>query len=226
MRFRELRVEASREISDHGVVAPGLVFRWTAHHVREIFSALLPKAYTLDGSSAIQVTCGPRGEETQYSQCLGSSEYFVEDFDFVSYASAVPSVRERIILATVETALCDIAARVRAEKAELSHTASAVVECGFRLSTEIPRLRKVLRPSGHTLRIFRCLAAELGETWVARVVRRDGATVAEEVMGETPDYLDRRDYFKVAELIDGSYVVRDNLKKETFRLDVTRFARV
>jgi hypothetical protein len=222
LQFRELRVEASCLTSNHAVVA-GIVFRWTAHHVREIFSALLPRGYVLDGSSVIQVTCGPRGDNPQYFQCLGSSEYFVEDFDFASYARALPPVRERVVLATVEAALCDIADRVGAEKTALQNTASAVIECGFCLSTEVPKLRKTMRPSGRSLRVFRCLGTDLGETWLVRVVGRDKAVIAEIVMGKTPDYLNRRDYFKVAELIDGCYVVRDNLGWETFRLDLAGF---
>jgi hypothetical protein len=224
MRFRELRIEASSLVSDHGVVAPGLVFRWTAHHVREIFSALLPRGFVLDGSSVIQITCGPRGEEPQYTQLLGTSEYFVEDFDFVSYTKGDSAARERIILATVQRALCDIADRAGAEKAELNRTIAAVNECGFHLSTEVLKLRKALRPSGCSLRVFRCLCASLGETWLARVVRRDDVVIAETVMGASPDYLDRRDYFKLARLIGEEYVVHDRLDKETFRLDVSQFA--
>src|SRR5688572_18932080 len=104
MRLRELRVEASRMAVDHRAFAPGLVFRWTTHHVREMFAALLPSGYVLDGSSVVQVTCGPRGEDPQYGQCLGSSEYFVEGFDFAAYARAPARDRELVILSTLESA--------------------------------------------------------------------------------------------------------------------------
>jgi hypothetical protein len=48
MYLRELRIEQSKDVSKQNINIP---FRWTAHHVREIFTALLPSKYTLDGSS-------------------------------------------------------------------------------------------------------------------------------------------------------------------------------
>lgn len=223
MRFRELRIEASKRISDHGIIEPGYSFRSTTHHVREIFTALLPSSYVLDGSSVFQITCGPRGEESQYRQCLGSSEYYVEDFEFSSYAKADPAGRERMILATVERALSDIATRANADSSVVKTTAAAVLEHNFQLTTEIKKLRKGLGTSGNKLQVYRSLASEFGEAWYARITDRHGSLLAEREMNKKPDSLDRRDYFKAAELIEGSYVVRDHLGKETFRLDVSRF---
>jgi hypothetical protein len=71
--------------------------------------------------------------------------------------------------------------------------------------------------------VFRRLSADLGETWTLRILGRDGSTVAEQVMSESPSYLDRRESFKISEWADGYYVVRNRLGKETFRLDVSRY---
>lgn len=221
MHFRELRVQASRLVSDHSRVA-GLrtPFHWTAHHVRQIYAALLPKGYVLDGSSVIQITCGTRGEEPQYRQNLGSSEYFVDDFDFVAYARASPNERQRIILSTVRAALCDIASRVGKQDAELRSTAAAVAEHEFRYSVEIGKLKRFVNSTGRTVRVFRHLALELGETWALQITERGGSLVAEHAMGKSPQYLDCRDSYKSAELAEDAYIIRDNLGYETFRLDV------
>jgi len=164
MRFRELRIEASPVARDQGLVPPDLVFRWTAHHVREIFTALLPQGYVLDGSSVIQITFGPRGEQPQYQQCLGSSEYYVEDFDFASYASSAKATRERVILASVEMALCEIAKRAGVDDSGVRLAAAGAIDCGFRLSVEIPKLRKALRQPAGKVHVFRCLSDDIGET--------------------------------------------------------------
>jgi hypothetical protein len=88
---------------------------------------------------------------------------------------------------------------------------------------ESGKLRANLQPSRSVVRVFRCLASDLGETWLLRILRRDRSLITEKVMGESPDYLDRRNYFKRADLINGCYVVWDNLGGEVFRLDVSQF---
>jgi len=42
-------------------------------------------------------------------------------------------------------------------------------------------------------------------------------------MGDSPSYLDRREYFQTAELIGNTYVVYNRLQRETFRLDLTEY---
>lgn len=190
-----------------------------------IFATLLPRGYVLGGVSVIQLNYGSRGDEPQYIVWPRKSiVYYVEDFDFVAYRRASPAERERILLSSVEAALCDVADRVGVDDAILRNTCTAVAECGFSYSVEIPKLRKTLRPSGNTLRVFRCLSSNVGEAWILRVMRRDGTVIAEFAMDKTPNHLDRRDYFKKAEMADDSYVVRDNLAHETFRLNVGKFS--
>lgn len=182
--------------------------------------SLLPKDYTLDGSSLITISCGPPDDYGQYYQLLGCSVYCVEDFDFIDYGGRSLIERERMILAVTERALCDIARRSGASDVALREAAAEVTKRGFQLSVEIRKLRIAIGRSGNSVRVFRSLGAEFGESWIARIVRRDGSTIAEECMVD-PSTLDRRDYFMSAALSGNWYVVSDRLRKETFRLDVS-----
>src|SRR4051812_30577545 len=105
MHLRTLAVEAS----DLARLPKEPVFRWLVHHVREAFVTLLPAGFEVDASGKIQITCGPRGLSPQYEQVLGTSNYFVEDFDFKEFFAASPLERDELILATIETSLISIA---------------------------------------------------------------------------------------------------------------------
>src|SRR4051812_43281500 len=107
MHLRQIAIEASRT----ALIPSEPVFRWTAHHVKEVFLALLPRRFILDGSGKVQITCGPRGNDIQYQQLLGTTNYYREEFAFQEYYAASPPEREEILLKTIEDALFDITLR-------------------------------------------------------------------------------------------------------------------
>ena len=85
-RLRVVRVEASDLVSDHGMVAPGFLFRHTTHHVVKMFEAFIARDFTLDGSSVVQLTLGERRDiDPAHIQVLGVTESYVEAFDFAAY---------------------------------------------------------------------------------------------------------------------------------------------
>jgi hypothetical protein len=220
VKLREIRIEASSAVSDHGVVPPDLVFRWTAHHVRELVAGCLPKAYILDGSSVFQITCGPRGSAAQYSVLLGSSEYFAEDFDFAKYRAASPTERDETLLTLIDDSLSDVAARVGADSSGIKAAVQQVRGLGVRRTVEVKKLGRKLA-GGERIRVVRTLSREEGETWRFRLTSRSEALLAEVAMGTVPNFLDRREYYARAEMVRGAYVVRTRLGKEAFRYDLT-----
>lgn len=216
MRLRELRIEASPSAADRAVVAPDLVFRWTAHHIRELFTACLPNAFVLDGSSVFQITCGPRGEDPQYRSVLGSSQYYVEDFDFDAYRNASARGREEMLLDLIEASLRDVAERAGADATVVAATLSRMRDLGCRLCTEVKKLGKRL-PNGDRVIVLRCLSSAEGEAWRLRVVSRARSTLTEMPIGRIPDYLDRREEYSTATIVDGDYIIRTKLGREAFR---------
>lgn len=218
LQLREIRIEASR-------LAPclsGIPFRWTAHHVREIFTALLPRGYQHDGSSVIQITCGPRGAEPQYHRVLGSSEYYVEEFNFTAYEQSSPADKEECLLRVLVDALCDIADRLGLSKDVVCTTAAAVRTCGFRLSLPQPNLKKRVPGTSMYLEVVRCLFREEGESWTLRLATRTGQIIREFAINERPDFLDRRDMYRKARIDSHEYVLINRLGKTCFRLDMTK----
>ena len=150
---------------------------------------------------------------------LGSSEYFVEDFDFAFYGSASPTERELLLLKVVEDALGDIARRVNADFSVIAEAAQGVRDCDFRLATEIERLKKRIPGSACTIRVVRSLSSAQGEVWLLHARARDGTVLEEVVMGKAPNYLDRRDFYRVADVDGTDYVVKERLGRESFRFD-------
>lgn len=100
-RLTQLRVHASNAAKDRGIVPPGLRFRETTHHVTEMFVSLLGRRYSLNGSSLVQITCGPSGSDPEFYNVLGSTGVFVESFDFGAYRTMSDAEREETVLALV-----------------------------------------------------------------------------------------------------------------------------
>lgn len=110
MQLRMIDLEADEQLEFRRL---GFPFRWSAHHVKEIFLSCLPKGYTLDGSSKITITCGSRtDDEPVYAQMLGTSRLYVEDFDFDFYKQATVEQRQEIILDLIVRSLREIGSSV------------------------------------------------------------------------------------------------------------------
>lgn len=209
MYLRMITVVASHQAA----VPDGLVFHWSAHHVKEIFAALLPRNFSLDGSSKVQVTCGPRGGEPQYWQALGTSNYYVEHFNFHEYERASPELRENMILGVIEQSLADIASRSGKDSNPVSATAQAVREHQFRLSIEIKRLAVTLPDRSARISVFRDLCRRKGECWTLRISDRRRNVLGEAPMGKCPHYLDMREAYRTAALEGSMFTVRDRFGK-------------
>lgn len=135
-RLTQLRVCSNDVVTEHGIVPPRLHFRGTTHHVTEMFANLLGRQYTLNGSSLVQITCGPRGNEPEFYNVLGTTEVFVESFDFGAYHAMGDAGREQAILALVEDHLLAIAEKEQADPEPIRSCAAAVRHHGFELEQE------------------------------------------------------------------------------------------
>lgn len=224
MNLRMIAVEAS----DQARIPDNPAFRWTAHHVKEIFLALLPKGFALDGSSKLQITCGPRGTEPLCQQMLGATNYFQEDFDFESYFDAKPQERERTIVGLLQTVMTDIATRANVGGDVIdvvSDTAQAVRERGFSLKLHSKKLSSGYRRSGVRVDVYRNLSGQVGEAWSCELSRKGSSRIHEEWMGKKPHYLDLTDFYRSSEWNGGVFTIRNKLGKAVYELEVTQFLR-
>ena len=179
--------------SKSAVVPNGIPFGWTCHHVAEVFLALLPKRFVLDGSGLVQITCGPRDDEPKYQQMLGSTEVFSERFDFVSYYEQTPCERQEVILHLIEDSFIEIMSYgvpPADARSVLRDTVAAVREHNFALS--IPSRKLSRSTSSRKVRgnVFRNLSHELGEVWSIRFVAKNKQILHEAWIGTKPHYLD------------------------------------
>lgn len=186
MVLRILDVEASPLAE----VPEGMVFRWTMHHVKELFLENLPPKYVLDGSEAVRITCGPRGSDPHYAQVLGASNVFLEDFDFQGYGQVTGRTRELLAIGSIERALCDVAAIVGTGSGPITEAAGAVKGSDFRMSKEIPRLRCVIPGTRMRVVAVRNLSEQDGELWSARVYDSSRKVAAERPIGDRPNYVE------------------------------------
>jgi hypothetical protein len=206
------------EASGKAILPKGFVFRWTAHHVKEIFMELMPSKFYLDGMSKVQITCGPSGNEPKYRRILGTSEYRVEDFDFRAYHESSARERESRILDVLEKTLCSIAEKHGSDKSVIIESAEAVRKHSFLLKKKVSKLSKSI--VDHRVNVYRHLSKEDGEAWTLEVVDKKKRIMYEEIIGKKPNYLDMRDVYKKSSIEGGNFVIYNRLGKEVYRCKV------
>jgi len=218
MKLNMLCVEATKEAK----IPEGLLFRWKVHHVKEIFMSLLPKI-EINGSSKIQIDFGPRGMEDEFDGVLGVTNIFIEDFDFEKFYLLSQKDQDIIILKKVEESLLQIYNRRGSDDSVveiIKETACSVLRLNFDLKVPIKKLFKTSRDRRYKISIYRVLNAVVGEGWVCEITDNNTLLSREEWMNNTPDYLDRTDFFKKSELKNEVFVVFDWLGNAVFQLDL------
>jgi len=212
-RLRVVRVEASDLVSDHGMVAPGFLFRHTTHHVVKMFEAFIARDFTLDGSSVVQLTLGERRDiDPAHIQVLGVTESYVEAFDFAAYYAMSSARREEWILELIEDRLLHIASMHGADPAPIRDAAAAVRRHGFMLEIERPKLARSLPGRRGRVRVYRQLASSCAERWLARLVDQTGHLVHEVVL-KAGGPVDLRGHFHHSEVVLDSFVLKDDLDR-------------
>lgn len=222
MYLKQIRIEQGECVN---VKSNDFTFRCTAHHVKEIFMALLPLKYRLDGSSLLQITCGLRGDKALYYKWndFGSSEYFVEDFDFDNYRNSSPKEREVIILELIRFVLINIAQENNSEMEILNRTLLAVKNSNFYLKTKIQKLCKKHSLSKLRLNVNRILSKENGEMWNLEIY--DGKILKyQDNITKNQGCVDYRNEFSKAEWRhDNIFAITNKLNKDKFLFDLNNF---
>lgn len=96
--------------SDEAALTMGVRIRHLSHHITQIFMELLPKI-DINGSSKIVVSLGPRGDEDLFDNVLGSTNIFVERFDFKNFLSLSRLNQDIELLEELRRALIVIATK-------------------------------------------------------------------------------------------------------------------
>ncbi|OCG00897.1 hypothetical protein A9G12_02980 [Gilliamella sp. wkB112] len=195
-----------------------------AYYIKEIYMALLPKI-NINNSSKIEIIFGAKSEDdVEWDNMLGVTSIFVEDFDFKSFYSIPSSAQELTILNYIDIKLQEIVSRTsnQAHTIELiKETSKKVVETNFALKILIKKLSKGLFNRKYNINIYRILNREVGEGWLLEVIDKKESIIYKEWLEETPNYLDRRDYYGKALLQSNTYVIFNKLGQKTFSVDLS-----
>ncbi len=203
----------------------GTVFRWTAHHVKEIFLHFLPKRFELDGSTKFTLYCGPSPcGEPIYNNVLGASWYHADDFDFAAYYGGNASQREETVLAIPVDVLARVASEHHHSADPIWEAAEAVRRCGFALELPVVRLSRSSPDRTLKLRVFRRLSHQDGEAWGIHVLRRDGTQLETEWITDRPDYLDRTTHLNLSRWTDGVFeIVKRTPERICYSLSIDKY---
>jgi hypothetical protein len=219
MKLGILTLESS-EMAD--IPSAALPFRWLAHHVQEIYLSVLPKV-EINGSSKIALMFGHMGREVAFDNVLGVTSNFIEDFDFKRFYKLSSKEQELTLLAEIEKALLTIANR-KGENQIISDiiktTANEVMRIGFSLELQIKKLSKTSANRKHKVTVHRILNADVGEAWCCNITDKSAPQERKEWMTKVPDYLDRTDFFKKAEIIGNTYTVFNSFGKVVFQAEL------
>ncbi|MFC4923379.1 hypothetical protein [Delftia deserti] len=199
--------------SDLATLPDGVYIRRLTHPITEMFMALLP-AVEINGSSKIAVVLGPQGEAEAFDNVLGVTAVFVEDFDFAHFLAQDRAAQNQQLLELLRQCLMDIAHRkgpnLQAVQA-INAAADAVVQSQFQLTLPIKKLGKRSKDRKSRVEVFRRLDSEVGEAWYCEVTRAGQSTPQKLWMSDVPGFIDRRDYFKTAEISGNSYIAKSRL---------------
>jgi hypothetical protein len=214
------------ESIDSAPEPPGdTMFRWTAHHVKEILLHFLPKRFELDGCTKFTLFCGHRPcDEPVYSNVLGASWSYAEDFDYATYYTRDARQREEAVLAALVGVLTRVAVQHGNPTDPVREAAQEVRRCGFFLELSVARLSRTSPDRSHKLTVFRRLSHEDGEAWGIHVFGQDGAHLGTEWITDRPHYLDMTTHFSLSRW-DGDVfeIVKRTPQRIWYRLDLGKY---
>ena len=216
MKFKILTLETTKLANIPNELLP---FRWVTHHVKEIFMALLPNI-EINGSSKIEISFGSRGDEVIFDNVLGVTNFFIEDFDFLKFYSLTKNKQDIIIIEAIKDSLLAIN---KSQGNDLSvvnaiiMTANDVIHSDFKLQIPINRLGKKSSDKNYEVSVIRNLSAEVGEAWSCLIKNKKTNLISEKWITKVPDYLDRIDYFKTAEIKKDVYTIFNSFGKQVFQ---------
>lgn len=197
-------------------------FRWLAYHVKEVFTALLPKRFQLNDTTKLQITCGPRGDEPQYSEVLGTSEYYVEDFDIGYFYAAQGRERDDFLLKVIESCLLDIHDQRRLNPdtaSRIKSTVGTVQERDFSFSREIKKLSRSTACRKLRFTVSRHLNREVGEGWSIDISKRNKEFLDRQWIADVPDFLDRTEQYRLSRWMEDKFQIVDPFDRVVCEVD-------
>jgi hypothetical protein len=219
--MRYFTVELSKSVKLPENVKP---FRFYAHHVKEIFLALFPNNLNINNSSKIAIEFGSRGDEPIFNNVLGVTNCFIETFDFDNFYKLNDNEKELVLLENIKNALINII-RNNADNENVIEQiiiiVNKIIENKFSLEIEVKKLSKISSDKKYKINVFRILNKEIGEGWkIIKIDRKTKQIIKETWMTNNPNYLDRTDFYKKAEIDEHEYIVKTDLGNIVYNMEM------
>lgn len=202
----------------------GWFFHPTGHHVRALLFHFLPANYTLDGSSKFSVVFGPKPpHERAYSQALGVSTYYVENFDVNDYMARPQCEQQENILVEISKALLDVARTIGGDQVPIELAAAAVRGSGFCCDIAVTKLSRSSKDRHFRVNVVRRLGPSLGEAWEAVISNAAGTVVGVEPIKKA-SCLDRTSHFSKSQWHgDVFQIIYSRLGEVQYELDLGKY---
>lgn len=216
MRFRDLSIGAANK-----AVLPDNLdkkeFNQSCWHIQEMFLAFLPNDYVLDGTAKTNIHCGSDGLNKKYMNYDDVNIYYVEDFDFASYANAGRHERELIILETLKEALLDIADKYNSDPSPILHAIDEVRNFDFRLAME-KKLSRSTKSRKFRLQVIREVKYG-GEDWYIEFCNSKREFLEKILIAENTNFLESSYQYRKSKWENQDFVILDHIGEESFRFD-------
>ncbi len=218
IEFRLVRKNTTKEKT--------FLFRQSCHYVKEIFLALLPKRFYLDGSSKLAIVCGDRGTDPMYRSILGVAVYYHEQFDLESHLSLSMHDKEQYLINLTRTTCHDIY-RINnhhGNEPEMVNTVlDTIVANDFSVKIRSKKLSTSIREHKLFIDVFRNINRNVGELWTVEIRRGKNMMIEVVNMHNSPSYMVWTDRYKKSAILDNIFTIYDNLGYVTFTMDITKY---
>lgn len=190
-------------------------FSRLSYPVVELFRALIPGKYVLDGMRKVNIMVGVPQECAGYAQLINVSELRIPEFDFKKFFAALPLEQAEMILCLIETSLLDLAARFNADPAPLQAASREIRDRNFQWTGIIQPLSRSTPSRKTKMQVFRTLSLE-GQVWGINLCNGKG-TVLHTFMIPVPDFSALLN-LRRSKWDGNDFVLLDTLGHEHYRL--------
>lgn len=219
MKFKILTLETT-ELAN--IPKGVMLFRHEVFYIKELFMSVLPNI-EINNSSKIELAFGPRGNDIIIDGILGSTVIFIEDFDFNKFYELNKDERETKILKVIVDSLSKLIIRKNGNASDIDvieATAKKVKESRFNQKIYIKKLSKRTPDKMFKINIYRCINSQYGEVWICEIENKKNELVRNQFMTRNPDFLDRRNFFKVSQVSNDDYIVYNQFEKVVFKVSL------
>lgn len=214
MKLRSIIIEGNKQ--DNKAEYP---IRWYAHHIVQLFMYFLTEKIEIDGMTQITIVCGQHIDGINWKKGV----YHNEAFDCEKFKQLSPKEKDEYFVSLIEETLIRVAQKYERDERTIEiirATCRRIRENDYRYKIKVAKLSKMSPDKQYKTNVYRCLSYEEGEAWYLEIEDRKKNKVHVEWLTRVPDYLDKREFFKMIVWEDGCLNFYNHLRKKIHTIKV------